>query len=126
MLMFPEGGRGIDVHLRYGNKPVLKGTLVPELWRAGINRSESLSGTKLTKGKKLLLQRLHQHLYYAANPMSSLDILSTDILLAERMMNIALDTWFLQDHFAMQLQQVRDHVERSIDALHSDLCVHPT
>ena len=47
--------------------------------------------------------------------MNSLDILSTDISLAERMMYIALDTWFLRDHFAMQLQQARDHVERRIE-----------
>jgi hypothetical protein len=49
--------------------------------------------------------------------MNSLDILSTDIPLAERMMYITLDTWFLPDHFATQLQQARDHVERCIDAL---------
>ena len=49
--------------------------------------------------------------------MNSLDILSTDIPLAERMMYIALDTWFLPDHFATQLQQARDHVERRIEAV---------
>ena len=53
--------------------------------------------------------------------MNSLDILSTDIPLAERMMYIALDTWFLRDHFAIQLQQARDHVERRIEALRSAL-----
>ena len=42
--------------------------------------------------------------------MNSLDILTTDIPLAERMMYLALDTRFLRDHFAMQLQQARDHV----------------
>jgi hypothetical protein len=49
--------------------------------------------------------------------MSSLDILSTDIPLAERMMYITLDTWFLKKHFTLQLQQARDHVERRIEAL---------
>ncbi len=53
--------------------------------------------------------------------MNSLDILSTDIPLAERMMYIVLDTWFLPDHFATQLQQARDHVERRIEALRSAL-----
>jgi len=51
-----------------------------------------------------------------SSQMNSLGILSTDIPLAERMMYIALDSWFLQDHFAVQLQQVRDHVERCIEA----------
>ena len=49
--------------------------------------------------------------------MSSLDILSADIPLAERMMYIAMDTWFLKKHFALQLQQARDHVEKRIEAL---------
>ncbi len=49
--------------------------------------------------------------------MNLLDILSMDIPLAERMMYIALDTWFLQGHFAKQLQQARNHVERRIKAL---------
>ena len=49
--------------------------------------------------------------------MNSLDILSTDIPLAERMMHIALDTWFLPDHFATQLQQARDHIERCSEAI---------
>ena len=49
--------------------------------------------------------------------MSSLDVLSADIPLAERMMYIALDTWFLNKHFALQLQQARDRVERRIEAL---------
>jgi len=52
--------------------------------------------------------------------MNSLDILSADIPLAERVMYIALDAWFLQDHFAMQLQQARDHVEKCIEALRSN------
>ena len=55
-----------------------------------------------------------------SGPMNSLDILSADIPLAERVMYIALDTWFLQDHFAMQLQQARDHVEKCIEALRSN------
>ena len=44
-------------------------------------------------------------------------MLSTDIPLAEKMMYIALDTRFLRDHFAIQLQQARDHVERCIEVL---------
>jgi hypothetical protein len=117
MLTFPAGERGIEVHLRNGNRPVLIGTLVPELWRVGINRGESWSGTDLAKGKKSLLQNLHRHLSYDSDTMNSLDILSTDIPLAERMMYIALDTWFLKDHFGLQLRQARDHVKRRIDAL---------
>jgi hypothetical protein len=61
------------------------------------------------------LQNLHNHLSHDSDPVNPLDIVSTDIPLAERMMYIALDTWFLQDHFAMQLQQARDHVERRIE-----------
>jgi hypothetical protein len=48
--------------------------------------------------------------------MNSLGILSSDIPLAERIMHIVLDTWFRQDHFAAQLQQARDYVERQIKA----------
>jgi len=121
-LTFPEGEHNIDVHLRNGNRPVLKGTLVQELWRAGINREESWSGTDRIKGKRLLLQNLHHGLSHDSDPMSSLDILLTDIPLAERMLYIALDTWFLQDHFATQLQQVRDHVDRRIEALLREPC----
>jgi len=51
--------------------------------------------------------------------MNSLDILSTDIPMAERMMYLVLDTWFLPDQFAAQLRQARDHVERRIKALRS-------
>jgi hypothetical protein len=112
---------GIDAHLKNGNKPLLKSTLVPELWRAEINRGESWSGTGLTKGKKLLLQNLRNHLGYDSVRMGSLDILSTDIPLAERMMYIALDTWFLRNHIAAQLQQARDHVERHIETLRNGL-----
>jgi hypothetical protein len=50
-------------------------------------------------------------------PMNTLEILSTDIPLAEKMLYIALDTWFLQDCFAVQLQRARDCVERRIEAL---------
>ena len=70
----------------------------------------------------LLLQNLHHHLGYDSDHMNSLDILSTDIPLAEKMMYIALDTWFLQEHFAKQLRQARDHVERRIKALRSKRC----
>ena len=52
-----------------------------------------------------------------SDAMDSLGILSTDIPLAERMMYIALDTWFLQGNFAMQLQQGRDHIERCMESL---------
>jgi hypothetical protein len=48
--------------------------------------------------------------------MSSLDMLSTDIPLAERMMYIALSAWFLPGHFPMQLKQARDHIERHLEA----------
>ncbi|MBN1568917.1 MAG: hypothetical protein JXA73_13795 [Acidobacteria bacterium] len=49
--------------------------------------------------------------------MTSLDILSTDMPLAERIMYLALDTRFLKDHFAGQLQQARDHIEKHMEAL---------
>jgi hypothetical protein len=60
-------------------------------------------------------------LHYDSDHMNSLDILAMDIPLAERMMYIALDTWFSQDHFAAQLQQARDHVEKRIEALRTAL-----
>ena len=65
-------------------------------------------------------------LSHNSNPMNSLDVLSADIPLAERIMCIALDTWFLQDHFALQLQQGRDHIERSMEALHRELSIRST
>lgn len=43
--------------------------------------------------------------------MDSLELLSTEIPLAERMLYIALDTRFLRDQFPVQLRQARDHVE---------------
>lgn len=49
--------------------------------------------------------------------MDTLAILSTDIPLAERVMYIALDAWFLPDRFGEQLVQAREFVGRSIDAL---------
>jgi hypothetical protein len=52
--------------------------------------------------------------------MDSLDILSTDIPLAERIMYIALDTRFLRDHFAAQLQHTGDHIQRRIAAFRSE------
>jgi hypothetical protein len=58
--------------------------------------------------------------------MNSLDILSMDIPLAERMMYIALDTSFLRDHFAVQLQQAREHIEKRIEAFRSEPCIHST
>jgi hypothetical protein len=55
---------------------------------------------------------MHPSLIHAPAPMSSLDILLTNIPLAERIMYIALDTWVLPDLFAVRLLQARDHVER--------------
>jgi hypothetical protein len=55
--------------------------------------------------------------------VNSLDMLSTDIPLSERMMYIALDAWFLQDHFAAHLQQARDHIESRIKAFRSGMPV---
>jgi hypothetical protein len=59
------------------------------------------------------------HLSHDSDSMNSLDLLSMDIPLAERMMYITLDAWFLQDHFALQLRQARDHVEGRIEDLRS-------
>ena len=53
---------------------------------------------------------------WSAHPsLNSLNLLSTNIPLAERMMHIALDTGFLQDHFSVQLQQAREHIEECIE-----------
>jgi len=46
--------------------------------------------------------------------MNSLDILSANIPLAERMMYIALDTRFLKDRFPIQLRLARDHVKKKV------------
>jgi len=51
----------------------------------------------------------------ASVPMNALDILLTDIPLAERIMYIALDTLVLQDQFAARLLQARDHVESRME-----------
>ncbi len=51
-----------------------------------------------------------------SNHMNSLDILLTDIPLAERIMYIALDAWFVKDHFAAQLQHARNYVEKRIES----------
>ena len=51
--------------------------------------------------------------------MSSLDLLSADIPLTERIMHIALDTRFLQDRFPMQLKLARDHVRKKVTAFAS-------
>jgi hypothetical protein len=59
----------------------------------------------------------HHHRSRDSEYMNSLDILSTDLPLAEQIMYIALDTWFLQDHFVIQLKQARDHIERRMEAL---------
>jgi hypothetical protein len=116
-LSFPEGERDIDVHLKNGNRPVLKGPLVRELWRAAVDIDENRPGQAWAVGKKLLLRNLHYCLNCDSDPMSSLDILSTDVPLAERIMYLALDTFFLRDYFAIQLSQARDHVERRVKAV---------
>jgi hypothetical protein len=51
-----------------------------------------------------------------SDSMHSLDILSTGIPLAERMMHIALGTRFLQNRFSMQLKLARDHVKKKVTA----------
>jgi len=48
--------------------------------------------------------------------MNSLEVLSTDIPLAEKIMYIALGTSFLRGGFAPQLRQARNHVEKHIEA----------
>jgi hypothetical protein len=63
---------------------------------------------------------VHHRLRCDSNLMRSLDMLSTEIPLAERMMYIALDTRFLRNHFALQLRQARDHVERRIETLRGE------
>ena len=85
---------------------------IPESPISGMNGDETRSGTELTKGNELLLQDLHHHSGNDSDIMNSLDILSTDIPLAERIMYIALDTRFLKDHFAVQIRKARDHIER--------------
>ena len=64
----------------------------------------------------------HHHPSNDSERMNSLEILTTDIPLAERMMYLVLDARFLPDRFATQLQQARDHVERRIEALRSAPC----
>jgi hypothetical protein len=49
--------------------------------------------------------------------MNSLQMLSLDIPLAERILYITLNTGFLQRRFASQLQQARDHIKKNIDYL---------
>ena len=49
--------------------------------------------------------------------MNSLEILRTDIPLAERIMYIALDTWFARDRFAKQLEQTGDYLTRRVEVL---------
>jgi hypothetical protein len=62
----------------------------------------------------------HHPLNDESDALNSLEILSIDIPLAERMMYLALDTRFLRDHVATQLQQARDHIERRVEALSSE------
>jgi hypothetical protein len=49
-------------------------------------------------------------------PMTSLQILSLDIPLAERILYIALNSCFLHDRFEWQLQQARDCIQKHIKA----------
>jgi hypothetical protein len=49
--------------------------------------------------------------------MNSLDMLSRDIPIAERILYIALDASFARDLFAEQLQQARTRVDRRIETL---------
>ncbi len=49
--------------------------------------------------------------------MNSMDLLSTEIPLRERIMLIALDTRFAKSRFNAQLQQVRDYIDRKIETL---------
>jgi hypothetical protein len=51
--------------------------------------------------------------------MNSLQILSMDIPPAERILYIALNTRFLHERFASQLQQAREHINKCIEALRS-------
>jgi hypothetical protein len=50
-------------------------------------------------------------------PMNSLQILSSDIPLEERILHIALNTQFLPEHLPLQLQQARNHISKCIAAL---------
>jgi hypothetical protein len=52
--------------------------------------------------------------------MNSLDILSMDIPLAERIMFIALDTWFQNDHLAAQMKQAESYFSGRVEALCSE------
>jgi hypothetical protein len=47
--------------------------------------------------------------------MDPMEILSSDIPLTERVMYIALDTWFTRNGFAVQLQQGRDYIQKCIE-----------
>ncbi len=49
-----------------------------------------------------------------SSPMNSLELLSMDIPLAERIMYIALNTGFFRNRFAGQLQQARDYIKNRI------------
>jgi hypothetical protein len=59
----------------------------------------------------------------ASDRMNSLDILSTDIPVAERIMYLALDTWFLRNLFAEQLRQTRDYVRTMIEGFGRSACL---
>jgi hypothetical protein len=120
-MKFPEEQCAIEVFLRNGNKPVLQGSCISDLWRIGAGEGEKRSGTKLSKGKKCLLQRLHCFLVGTPGQMNSLELLSMDIPLSERILYIALDTWFLKNHLATQLRRARIYCENSIARLAGSL-----
>jgi hypothetical protein len=61
--------------------------------------------------------RAHPPSTHNADCMNTLDLLLTDIPLAERILYVALDAWFLREHFAVQLTQARDYIERRLEAL---------
>jgi hypothetical protein len=50
-----------------------------------------------------------------SSPMNSMEILSTDMPLAERILHLALDTYFPRDRFAPTLQQARSHINSRIE-----------
>jgi hypothetical protein len=52
--------------------------------------------------------------------MNNLDILSTSIPLAERILYLALDTGFLQHRFPIQLQHARSHINKRVEAVRSE------
>jgi hypothetical protein len=58
---------------------------------------------------------LSTHPNHFSERMSSMEILSRDIPLRERILYLALDTWYRKDLFSAQLQQARDHLEKCME-----------